>query len=179
MNPLQAWLARADQWWSDESPRRRLDRNAANMSMLIGLMLPTLSIILQGPTPNSVLADMPDPLQIAMCACIFSGCGIKLHGALAGSRWYCPRTPLKKSYRWGYTGAPVATMGCLVYGWFILAGTPTWLSALGGVATPIFGIGISIQAVFYWLESRRIARVERILIEQAKTEKRNGLDDRR
>lgn len=132
--------------------------------MLIGLMLPSMSIILQGPTPNSVLADMPTWLQIAMCGCIFGGCGIKLHGALTGSRFYFPRTSLTTSYRWGYTGAPMATVGALVYGWFILSGTPTFLSALGGVSTPMFGIGISIQALFYWLESRRIARNERTLI---------------
>jgi hypothetical protein len=62
----------------------------------------------------------------------------------------------------------MATMGCLVYGWFILSGTDTFLSALGGISTPMFGIGITIQAGFYWLESRRIERNERILTKQAK-----------
>jgi hypothetical protein len=172
-------LARLDHWWSQTSPRRRLDRNAGNMCMLIGLMLPSLSIILQGPTPNSVLEDMPTGLQLAMCACIFIGCGIKLHGALSGSRWYLPRTPLKTSYRWGYTGAPAATMGAFVYGYFILSGTPTFLSALGGVSTPMFGLGISLQAVLYWLESRRIDRNERILTEQAKAEIADDRDNAR
>ena len=167
MTPIQALLAAMDSWWSENSPKRRLDRNAGNLCMLIGLMFPCLSIILQGPVPNSALADMPNGLQIAMCVCIFGGCGIKLHGALSGMRFYFPKTPLKKSYRWGYTGAPVATMGCLVYGYFILSGTPNFLSALGGVATPMFGLGISIQAIFYWLESRRIARNEQVLTEQA------------
>jgi hypothetical protein len=163
-------LDRLDTWWATISPRRRLDRSAGNMFMLIGLMLPSLAIVLQGPVPNSALEDMPDYLQVGMCGCIFVGCGIKLHGALSGSRWYFPRTSLKKAYRWGYTGAPMATVGCWAYGWFILAGTPNFLSALGGVATPMFGLGISLQALFYWLESRRIDRAEHTLIEQAQAE---------
>src|SRR5690348_9601538 len=91
-----------DAWWARSSPERRLDRNAGNMCMLIGLMLPALSIVLQGPPPNSVLLGMGPHLQIAMCACIFIGCGIKLHGALSGSRWYFPKTKRAQSYRWGY-----------------------------------------------------------------------------
>lgn len=160
----KAILSRLDAWWADISPRRRMDRNAGNLCMLIGLMLPSLSIVLQGPVPSSVLEDMPDALQVAMCACIFVGCGIKLHGSLSNSRWYFPKTTLKKAYRWGYTGAPIATVGTWVYGWFILSNTDNFLSALGGVATPIFGLGISIQAGFYWLESRRIDHNERVLI---------------
>lgn len=172
-------LRRLDQWWTRVSPERRLDRSPANICMLIGLMLPALSIILQGPVPNSVLDDMPVWLQIAMCIAIFVGCGIKLHGALSGSRWYFPNTKLLKSYRWGYTGAPAASTGAFVYGWFILSGTPTFLSAMGGVSTPMFGLGISLQAGLYWLESRRIERNERILTEQARAEIADERDDDR
>lgn len=168
MRLVRKWIEWLDLWWSINSPKRRIDHNAANLYMLAALILSSLSIVLQGPVPSSVLEDMPDGLQVAMCACISIGCSIKLHGALSGSRWYFPKTRLKKSYRWGYTGAPMATVGCLVYGWFILSGTDTFLSALGGVATPLFGIGISHQAVLYWLESRRIAHNEHALIEQAK-----------
>lgn len=167
-------LAHIDKRWADRAPQRRLDRNAANVCMLLGLMLPSMSIILQGPTPSSVLQDMPTGLQIGMCACIFIGCGIKLHGALAGSRFYFPHADLKTCYRWGYTGAPMATMGSFVYGYYILSGTSTFLSALGGVSTPMFGLGIAIQAVFYWLESRRIEHTEAILIEQEIADERDA-----
>lgn len=156
-----------DRWWAEKATRR-LDRNAGNMCMLIGLMMPSLSIILQGPVPNSVLEDMSNHLQVSMCVCIFLGCGIKLHGALSGSRWYFPNTTLKSAYRYGYIGAPIATAGALVYGWYILSGTPTFLSALGGVSTPLFGIGISAQALFYWLESRRIAHREVVITREVK-----------
>ena len=159
-------LAVLDAWWEAVSPRRRLDRNAGNMCMLIGLMLPSLSIVLRGPVPNSVLADMPENLQIGMCACIFGGCSIKVHGALSGSRWYFPHTSLEQSYRWGYAGAPAATMGLWVYGYYTLSNTPNFWSALAAVATPLYGVGIGVQAVFYWLESRRIERNETILTEQ-------------
>lgn len=173
---MRKLLTHTDQWWAHAAPQRRLDRNAGNLSMLLGLMLPSLSIILQGPSPNSVLVDMSDDLQITMCAWIFLGCGIKLHGAMSGSRWYFPKTELKNSYKYGYIGAPIATAGALVYGWFILSATPTFLSALGGVSTPCFGIGISVMAVFYWLESRRIHQRERVLTREAKA---RLADDRR
>lgn len=142
--------------------------------MLIGLMLPTLSIVLQGPVPNSALEDMHEGLQVAMCAAIFLGCGTKLHGALSGSKWYFPKTRLAKAYRWGYTGAPLATMGTWVYAYYILSGTETFWSALSGISTPMFGLGISIQALFYWLESRRIDNAEWILTRQAIQDITNG-----
>lgn len=161
-------FARIDQWWADRASRRRLDRNAGNLFMLMGLIMPSLSIILQGPVPNSVLEDMSNQLQVSMCVCIFIGCSIKLHGALSGSRWYFPHTTLRSAYKYGYIGAPIATAGALVYGWYILSGTPSFLSALGGVSTPLFGVGISVQAIFYWLESRRIEHREVVLTEELK-----------
>lgn len=156
-------IARIDAWWARVAPERRIDFNFGNICMLIGLMLPALSIVLQGPSPNSVLEGMGDLLQISMCFCIFVGCGLKLHGALAGRRWYFPKHDLKRCYSYGVTGAPMATAGAFVYGWFILSNTPTFLSALGGVSTPMFGLGISMQAVLYWLEVRRIRRNEEII----------------
>lgn len=169
-------LTRLDRWWARRAQKRRIDRNAGNMFMLVGLILPSLSIILQGPTPNSALDDMPSNLQITMCVWIFLGCSIKLHGAVSGSRWYFPDAKLTSCYRWGYIGAPIATAGALVYGYFILSGTPTFLSALGGVSTPLFGIGISVQAFLYWLESRRISHRERDL---RRVEKARIADERR
>lgn len=156
-------LTRLDRWWLERAQHRRIDRNAGNFCMLLGLMLPSMSIILQGPVPTSTLNDMPAILQVTMCTWIFFGCGLKVHGVLCGSRWYFPKTSLAKAYIWGCVGAPVATTGALVYGYYILSGTPNFLSALGGVSTPMFGLGISIQAFFYWLEARRISRNERLL----------------
>lgn len=158
----------ADNWWARVSPNRRLDRNMGNMSMLIGLMLPSLAIVLTGPVPSSALMHMSDALQIWMCACIFFGCGIKLHGALSGSRWYFPHMPLKKSYSYGFIGAPVASAGLFVYGWFILSNTANFMSAMGAFLTPMLAAGISLQAIQYWLEYRRIDRNEQAMIAVAK-----------
>lgn len=159
-----------DEWWARSSPNRRLDRNMANTFMLIGLMCPTLSIVLNGPVPNSVLEDMPEWLQIWMCAFIFIGCGMKLHGILSGLKYYFPNTGVKHSYSWGVRGAPLATAGALVYGWFILSNTPNFFSALAGVSTPMFGLGIGFQSVLYWLEIRRIDRNERRLTADVKAQ---------
>lgn len=165
-----------DNWWFRNSPDRRLDRNFGNICMLIGLMFPTLAIVLVGPVPNSQLALMPNWLQIWMCAFIFFGCGTKLHGAMSGSRWYFPKIGVKKAYSYGFIGAPFATTGLLIYGYFILTNTQTWVSALGGILTPMLGIGIGLQAIQYWLEWRRIDRNEAKMISIAKKKVSNDSD---
>lgn len=164
-------IAALDLWWDETSSTRRLDHYPANLCMLIGLLLTSSSIVLQGPSPTSVLVDMSDPLQVAMCACIFGGCLIKLHGIASHTRFWFPHKPLRKCYQLGYTGAPLSTSGLLVYGYYILSNTPTWLSALGGVLTPLLGVGIALQGCVYWLEARRIERRERQMISIAKRNK--------
>lgn len=165
-----------DNWWSRVSPERRLDRNMGNLCMLIGLMFPTLAIVLVGPVPNSILSEMPEWLQIWMCGFIFLGCGIKLHGAFGHSRFWCPNRSIKQCYALGYIGAPFASTGLLVYGYFILSNTPNWVSALSGILTPMLGLGIGLQAVLYWLEWRRIDRNEATLISEAKAKKADDSD---
>lgn len=163
-----------DQWWETASPERRIDFNFGNMFMLLGLIFPALSIVLTGPSPNSVLIVMPDWLQVWMCLSIFLGCSLKLHGALSGRKWWAPKTALARSYEYGVRGAPLASTGALVYGWYILSNTPNWPSALSGISTPMFGIGIALQAVLYWLEIRRIKHSEvkktRELLQQKRDE---------
>lgn len=154
-------LTSLDGWWEEASPKRRIDFNFGNMGMLLGLMMPSLSIVLNGPVPSSVLDDMPVGLQIAMCAAIFFGCGMKLHGALGGRRFWFPRMDPKRCYTWGYAGAPIAFVGTVTYGYFILSNTPNFWSAMSGVSTPLFGLGIMGQAALYLLEYRRIDRNER------------------
>lgn len=143
------WL---DHWWRNR--RKRIDRGPANFCALIGLVLPAFSIVWQGPVPSSSLTQMSDELQIAMCACIFVGGLWKLHGVLCGSRWWFPRKPLKHCYQYGYQGAPIITSGLFVYGWYLAASTPNFLSALGTVLAPLLGLGIGLQGVEYWLEVR-------------------------
>lgn len=169
-------ITRLDEWWTKKSPARRLDFNLGNLMMLIGLLLPSFSIVVRGPNPASVIAEMSVSLQVMMCACIFGGCALKLHGAMAGRRFWFPNMSLKRCYQFGYTGAPAATAGCLVYGYYLVTGNPDFWVAMGAVSTPIFGIGISGQAILYWLEVRRISRNEVILTEIHNSEP--GADER-
>lgn len=165
-----------DNWWFRVSPNRRLDRNAGNMFMLVGLMFPTAAIVIVGPVPNSALSGMPEWLQMWMCAFIFGGCATKLHGALSGFKYYRPKTTVKQAYSYGFIGAPFATSGLLVYGYFILANTPNWVAAVSGILTPMLGLGIGLQGVFYWLEFRRIQRNEDSMIEIAKAKVKDERD---
>jgi hypothetical protein len=159
-----------DDWWSKVSPERRLDHNLDSICMLVGLALPALSIVLIGPAPTTTVADMSPNLQIAMCACIFGGCVMKLHGVFSHTRFWFPNTPIRRCYQIGYSAAPAATAGLLVYGWFLVTNTETWLSAVGAVLPPMLGFGIGLQSVMYWLEARRIERVELHMIRKAQAD---------
>lgn len=161
-------IAALENWWEASLPKRRLDHNIANMCMLFGLSLPALSIMLLGPTPTSALRDMSEQLQVAMCTCIFVGCVVKLHGALCHTRFYFPNKPLRHCYQIGYRGAPVASAGLFVYGYYLIEGTPTWTSAVGTVGTTFFAFGVLLQGGVYWLEARRLERLERHMINIAK-----------
>jgi hypothetical protein len=114
---------------------------------------------------------MPPWLAVEMCACILVGGLVKLHGVLSHSRLWFPGTTLRRCYQLGYTGAPIASAGLFVYGYFILEHTHNWTSALGGVLTPLLGLGVLLQGGVYWLEARRIERVERAMIRIAKQAK--------
>lgn len=161
-------LRTADAWWIRKSPQRRLDRDGIAICAQLGFLGPTLSVALIGPAPASVLTGMGPHLQVSMCICIVVGLGIMLHGSLCGFPWYFPNTPVKRSYTRGYTGAPAAVIGLSVYAYYIITNTQTWSSALSAGVTPLLALGITIQAVLYWLEVRRIENVEDILIANAK-----------
>lgn len=156
-----------DRWWEMQSRKHRLDRNPANLCMLVGLMLSSLSIILKGPSPNSSLVSMSENLQIAMCACIFVGLGIKLYGLLIGSRWFRSSVSLRCAYQKGYQGAPVASAGMFVYGFYLIENTHDWTSAIGAVLTPLLGLGVLLQGGLYWIETRRIEHVEQAMTDIA------------
>lgn len=169
-------VRKLDRWWRSLVDHRRIDSSLGNMFMLIGLMFPALSIVLNGPVPTSVLAEMPNGMQVLMCACIFLGCGMKLHGALAGRRFWFPNTPLARCYRYGVTGAFPASMGTWVYAGYILPNTENFSSAMGAVSTPMFGMGVALQAFLYWLEARRIEQNQVLLMEQRQiAEREKGL----
>ena len=159
-------IATLDDFWEERSPKRRVDRIPSNICLLIGLMLPTASIILRGPLPTSAVANMSETLQVSMCGCIFAGCAIKLHGACLGAKWYPFRCKhVQNAYRWGCAGAPAAVAGLGVYTYYLFLATNgnVW-SAISACLTPALGLGIGLNAIMYWFESRRIERVENQLI---------------
>ena|SRR6478752_2930935 len=159
-------IAVMDEFWEHRSPKRRVDRIPSHIAMLIGLMLPTGAIILRGPAPTSAVADMSEVLQVSMCACIFIGCGIQLHGACLQAVWYPFRCRhIQNAYRWGVAGAPAIVAGLGVYTYYLFLATHgnVW-GAISACLTPSLGIGIWFNAVMYWFEARRIERVENQLI---------------
>jgi hypothetical protein len=87
---------------------------------------------------------------------LFIGSTIALVGVATGTRFFRPRIDPRRAYRLGIAGAPAYAASLAVYGWAIIAGTPSWPSALGGVLGPLIGLGALINAFTFWLEVRRI-----------------------
>lgn len=167
-------IASLEVQWAASATRRRLDHSPANMCMIIGLMLSSTSIVVQGPTPSSTLHNMSANLQVAMCGFIVVGLGIKLYGALSHTCFFRPHVPLRLCYQKGYLGAPLAASGMLVYAWYIVDSIEGgWLSALGSVLVGFLGVGVMLQGAVYWLEARRLERVERHMILTAQQTKEN------
>lgn len=163
-------VARLDRWWQSKS--RRLDRAPANLGLTVGLMFPALSITLRGPSPTSFLNDMDDVTQIAMCAMIFVGLAICLHGMCMGSRWYFPRASLINCYRKAMYGGPLAVVGLAVYTYFLAVGTPNVWGTLNIFLTPALGGAVAGQCFLYWLDIRRIQSNKALFTETAKVRAR-------
>lgn len=170
-------MARLDAWWTRHAPEGRIDRNPLVICALLGLMGPSLAIVLVGPIPTSALQGMPDALQITMCTFIFLGCGGMLHGAMLGARWYFYGTR-RNALRRAYASAPMAVSGLIVYGAFILANTDgNVIAALGAVLTPFLGVGLFLLSLVYWLEVRRMEHAVPEIIEQVLAEATEDDDD--
>lgn len=159
---------RLDHWWQSKSEGRRLDRAPANLGLTVGLMFPCLSIVLRGPSPTSFLSSMDNVTQIAMCAMIFTGLAICLHGMILGSRWYFPHATLVRCYRKAMYGGPLAIVGLAVYTYFLVIGTPNVWGTLNVFLTPALGLAVAGQCLLYWLDMRRIAKNKTLFTETAK-----------
>jgi hypothetical protein len=171
-NPLDQWARHPvhslDKWWETKFSALRLDHNISNFCVILGLIITALSTLILGSTPTSSLNVAPRSTEMAMCACIFIGLSIKMHGVLAHSRWYFPNTTLRRCYQFGYTGAPIASAGLFVYGFYLIEHTELWSSVIGACVTPFLGVGVLLQGGMYWLEARRMERAEREMIRIAK-----------
>lgn len=143
-----------DNWWTNQAPRHRLDRGPTYICNMIPIWLYSLSTILFGPVPNSSVAELPDYIQIMLSLCIFMGATICLYGTCR------PGLDPRFSYKLGYSAAPATSLGLFVYGWAIISGTPNWTSALGGLVGPFMGLGAALNAIGFWLEIRRLSRVD-------------------
>lgn len=146
-----------ERWW--ERRQFRIDRNPVYIAAMAAIAVPSLSIVLYGPVPTSNVKELPVPTQIALCICILTGCVMALRACLI-------REP-KRAYRLGATWLPLTCGGLFTYGLVVLTNTDNASSALGGFLTPALGGGLAAQAVFMWLEARRIARKELELTKRA------------
>lgn len=159
-----------DVWWEKTSPKRRLDHHPLYVCVLVGLLGPALSIVMFGPLPASALAGMSDTLQVMLCTLLVMHSVIGLHAVFLGTRFYL-KGPLKRAYRLGYSAAPAGVASLFVYGVVVLANAfqsvsakIMVMSALSGILTPLLGLGVALQALLFWLESRRIERNEKHII---------------
>jgi hypothetical protein len=115
------------------------------------------SILAIGPNPNSAVAqELSDPLQYILAFTMFAGVGGCLIGSLLGSRFLKPEFDIRRSYRIGYSAAPIGAAALMAFGWALVSNTPNPTSAFGGLVGPAIGLGLLLNALGFWLEERRL-----------------------
>lgn len=154
-----------DNWWVDQAPKHRLDRGPSYLVCLIPVWLYALSVLSFGPVPESTVDELPLPVQYAVMVVIFAGSTGMLVGSLLGSRWIKPHFDLRRSYRIGYSSAPMTAAGLFAYGWAVVHDTPNWTSAFGGLVGPAIGLGALINAMLFLAEARRLDRMMRRVVD--------------
>jgi hypothetical protein len=154
-----------DSWWTHQAPKHRLDRGPSYLVLLVPVWLYSLSVLLVGPVPKSTVDELPVAVQYAVMLVIFGGSTGQLVGSLLGSRFVKPHFDTRRSYRIGYSAAPMTAMGLFAYGWAVVHDTPNWTSAFGGLVGPAIGLGALINAVLFVAEARRLDRIMRHVVD--------------
>lgn len=156
LHPIQT----LDHWWGVQQPKHRLDRGPGYLCPMIPLWFYSASITIYGPVPNSTVAELSNLIQVLLGLAILIGCTIGLFGSLLGSKFLWPHIDVRRCYQLGYQGAPATAIGLLVYGIAIIHDTPNWTSAFGGMIAPAVGLSVLLNGLGFWLEVRRLNRVE-------------------
>lgn len=153
-NKTIRWL---DVWWSRR--KRRYDRGPVYVCVMIAVASFALSASILGPTPGGVVTEvLSKQTSDLMALCILFGSLVCLFGICAGSRWFFPKTSIRRCCQIGIIGSPALAVGLLVYGGAVVVGTGNPIVALGGILGPMIAIGDIVNAFFLVLEIRRIDR---------------------
>lgn len=155
-----------DTWWYEQAPAHRLDRGPMYVCVMIPTWLYSGSILAIGPVPNSAVAEeLSEPLQYMLAFAMFAGIGACLVGSLLGSSFFKPKFDIRRSYRIGYSAAPISAAALIAFGWAVVNNTANPTSAFGGLVGPAIGLGLLLNAIGFWLEVRRLDRTMTMIVD--------------
>lgn len=117
----------------------RVDHQGYAPEIWVGLLVTALYLI-QG---EPVVAGITDWLEISLDAVLAFGSGLCLIGSALGTRWFLPKTPKRRSYRFHLVGLPMIIVALVWYSYAAATTGNLLLIALGGA----LGLCIEIGSV--------------------------------
>lgn len=82
----------------------RIDHSRMYICTMFGLFFLSLSLLMVGPIPGSVLADMSAWTQAMLAVCNLVGSTICISGIMLGTRFFRPKTDIRVCYQIGEWG---------------------------------------------------------------------------
>jgi hypothetical protein len=151
-------IHKLDDWWETHSAGRRYDRGPMYFWMMVAALITGISLIILGPSPTGPVSKTDPSVQNILAWILTIGAGASTFAASTGSRFWFPRWSRVLSYGVGMVGIPLVCASMLFYGYAVLQNTPNFLSTVGGAFCPLLALGAAINAVYFYLEVRRINR---------------------
>jgi hypothetical protein len=123
------------------SENPRLDHGPMYVSVMIGLMLVSLSLLITGPIPTSVIAELNTTTQNMLACVIFIGSVMCLIGAASATKYFRPNADIRSALGLGVGGSIPVAAAIEVY----------FIAIVAGASSPILSglsAGISLMIPF-------------------------------
>lgn len=85
-------------------PSQRLNHSRMYMCTIVGLFFMSMSLLIIGPIPGSVLGELDGWTQQTLTACVLLGSFICIAGFLTGTRVFRPKADIRIAYQIGKYG---------------------------------------------------------------------------
>ena len=117
----------------------RVDHQGYAPEIWVGLLITALYLI-QG---EPIIAGITDWLEITLTTVLALGSGLCLIGSIIGTRWFQPKAPKRRSYRFLLAGLPMIIESLAWFSYAAASSGELVLIALGGA----LGLCIEIGSV--------------------------------
>jgi len=135
----------------------RPDHGPMYICVMIGLAMVSLSILIAGPVPTSVIADLSWTTQQLLASVIFIGSVMCIIGSSMCSKYFFPFADQRSAYAWGIGGSISTAISVELYFIFIVKGASSpVLSGLAAGLSLMIPIGALLNARLFLNKRRTI-----------------------